>query len=216
MRKQSAAKMPSRSAMPVSVGKALEGLLAELRSVIREARQQALRAVDVIQVRTCWLVGRHIVEFEQGGAGRAAYGRGLLTELSARLTAEFGRGFDASNLRDRRLFAFERNGISQIMQPSLRFADLNRFYVPRPPVNEQEAVARQIERECSKLNAALARTEREIALTQEYRTRLTADVVTGKLDVRAAAAKRPEVAAVSSADSCDNGDLAENLEPEEE
>lgn len=41
---------------------------------------------------------------KQGGAGRAAYGRGLLTELSARLTAEFGRGFDASNLRYLRQF----------------------------------------------------------------------------------------------------------------
>jgi hypothetical protein len=81
-----------------------DGLLANLRSVIQESRQQALRTVDVIQVRTCWLVGRHIVEFEQGGASRAAYGRGLLTEVSARLTAEFGRGFDASNLRYMRLF----------------------------------------------------------------------------------------------------------------
>jgi type I restriction enzyme S subunit len=39
---------------------------------------------------------------------------------------------------------------------------------------------------------AIARTEREIALMQEYRTRLTADLVTGKLDVREAAAKLPE------------------------
>jgi type I restriction enzyme S subunit len=79
------------------------------------------------------------------------------------------------------------------MQPSLRFADLNRFYVPHPPPTEQEAIAAEIERECSKLNTAIARTEREIALMQEYRTRLTADVVTGKLDVRPAAAKLPVV-----------------------
>lgn len=90
-----------------------------------------------------------------------------------------------------RLFAFERYSISQVMQPSLRFADLNRFYVPHPPINEQEAIASEIERECSKLNTAIARTEREIALMQEYRTRLTADLVTGKLDVREAAAKLP-------------------------
>ena len=48
---------------------------------------------------TCWLVGRHIVEFEQGGATRASYGKGLLSGLAEHLTAEFGRGFDASNLR---------------------------------------------------------------------------------------------------------------------
>ncbi len=42
-------------------------------------------------------------------------------------------------------------------------------------------------------NTAIARTEREIALMQEYRTRLTADLVTGKLDVREAAAKLPDL-----------------------
>ncbi|MBE3037339.1 MAG: DUF1016 family protein [Chloroflexi bacterium] len=80
------------------------GLLASLREVIRTARQQATRAVDVVQVRTCWTVGQHIVEFEQGGAARAAYGKGLLADLAENLTAEFGKGFDASNLRYMRLF----------------------------------------------------------------------------------------------------------------
>ena len=80
------------------------GLLASLREVIQTARQQALRAVDVVQVRTCWSVGRHIVEFEQGGASRATYGKRLLADLAESLTAEFGKGFDASNLRYMRLF----------------------------------------------------------------------------------------------------------------
>jgi len=79
-------------------------LLANLRAVILEARQQALRAVDVVQVRTCWIVGRHIIEFEQGGQPRAAYGKSVLAQVSAQLTAEFGKGFDASNLRYMRLF----------------------------------------------------------------------------------------------------------------
>lgn len=80
------------------------GLLANLRDVIQSARVQALRAVDVVQVRTCWSVGQHIVEFEQGGAARAAYGTRLLAELAVSLTAEFGKGFDVSNLRYMRLF----------------------------------------------------------------------------------------------------------------
>jgi predicted nuclease of restriction endonuclease-like (RecB) superfamily len=87
-----------------TVAAPVSALLENLRAVIHESRQQALRAVDVIQVRTCWLVGCHIVEFEQGGEARAAYGKSLLAQLSARLTAEFGRGFDASNLRYMRLF----------------------------------------------------------------------------------------------------------------
>jgi predicted nuclease of restriction endonuclease-like (RecB) superfamily len=82
----------------------LRPLLAELAGLIRQARQQAVRAVDAIQVQTCWEVGRHIVEFEQGGQARAAYGKKLLPALAKGLTAEFGKGFDASNLRYMRLF----------------------------------------------------------------------------------------------------------------
>ncbi len=79
-------------------------LLEALRILIQQGRQQALRAVDMVQVQTCWEVGRHIVEFEQGGEVRAAYGKRLLSRLAEALTGEFGKGFDASNLRYMRLF----------------------------------------------------------------------------------------------------------------
>lgn len=79
-------------------------LLDALRDLITQARQQATRSVDTIQVQTYWQIGRHIVEFEQGGEARAAYGKSLLAELAIALTAEFGKGFDASNLRYMRLF----------------------------------------------------------------------------------------------------------------
>lgn len=79
-------------------------LLDALRGLIRNARTRALRAVDTIQVQTYWQIGRHIVEFEQGGQARADYGKRLLEELAGTLTKEFGKGFDASNLRYMRLF----------------------------------------------------------------------------------------------------------------
>ncbi|MDF0605884.1 PDDEXK nuclease domain-containing protein [Neisseriaceae bacterium TC5R-5] len=79
-------------------------LLGTLRTLIANARSRALRAVDVIQVQTCWQIGRHIVEFEQAGQARAAYGKRLLPLLAEQLSAEFGKGFDASNLRYMRLF----------------------------------------------------------------------------------------------------------------
>ena len=82
----------------------LPALLRSLHGLIQEARQQVLRSVDAVQVRTCWEIGRHIVEFEQGGTGRAEYGKRLLEVLARDLTAEFGKGFDASNLRYMRLF----------------------------------------------------------------------------------------------------------------
>ena len=77
---------------------ALGPLLGRLRELIVQARTQALRAVDAIQVQSCWEIGRHIVKFEQQGQARATYGARLLPQLAERLTQEFGRGFDASNL----------------------------------------------------------------------------------------------------------------------
>ncbi|MBP6676693.1 MAG: DUF1016 family protein [Vitreoscilla sp.] len=79
-------------------------LLEALRGLITQARQKLLRQVDVVQVQTYWHIGRHIVEFEQGGLARAAYGKRLLPELGKALSLEFGKGFDASNLRYMRLF----------------------------------------------------------------------------------------------------------------
>lgn len=81
-----------------------EALLHSLRELIQDARQKVLRAVDAVQVQTCWEIGRHIVEFEQGGSARAEYGTRLLQTLASSLAAEFGRGFDTSNLRYMRLF----------------------------------------------------------------------------------------------------------------
>ena len=64
--------------------------------------------------------------------------------------------------------------------------------LPVPPLDEQQEIMAVMTLETAALTTAIARTEREIALMQEYRTRLTADLVTGKLDVREAAAKLPD------------------------
>jgi predicted nuclease of restriction endonuclease-like (RecB) superfamily len=82
----------------------LPTLISQLRGLIESARGQALRAVDSIQVRACWEIGRHIVEFEQQGADRAMYGARLIPKLAESLTAEFGKGFDERNLRHMRTF----------------------------------------------------------------------------------------------------------------
>ncbi|WP_319521800.1 PDDEXK nuclease domain-containing protein [uncultured Desulfosarcina sp.] len=82
----------------------MKELIQEIRELIRSARQTVIRSVDLIQVLTNFEIGRRIVEHEQGGAKRAAYGKGLLKELSMALTAEFGRGFSRSNLQNMRKF----------------------------------------------------------------------------------------------------------------
>ena len=63
-----------------------------------------------------------------------------------------------------------------------------------PPVNEQVEIVGSIEASSRILNDAIIVAQREIALLREYRTRLIADVVTGKLDVREAAARLPDEA----------------------
>lgn len=61
-----------------------------------------------------------------------------------------------------------------------------------PPFPEQVAIADSIDTACEHIHAAIERILREIGLLREYRTRLIADVVTGKLDVREAAASLPD------------------------
>ena len=75
---------------------------------------------------------------------------------------------------------------------ALTCADLKRFKVALPPMQEQACLVRFVRNETLTLEAIQARTEREIAFLREYRTTLTAEVVTGKLDVREAAKRLPD------------------------
>lgn len=98
-------------------------------------------------------------------------------------------------------FAFEggllERQLSEITKTTsvtnLHLEKIRGLIVPVPPLVEQANILRETRIVVTPVQEAIARTEREIALMQEYRTRLTADVVTGKLDVRAAAAKLPEI-----------------------
>jgi type I restriction enzyme S subunit len=63
--------------------------------------------------------------------------------------------------------------------------------LPIPPTTEQDSLCGALTKDLSRFQIAFGRASREIELLREYRARLVADVVTGKLDVRAAAAKLP-------------------------
>ena len=86
--------------------------------------------------------------------------------------------------------------------------------LPVPPLDEQQEIMSVMAVETAALNTAIIRTEREIALMQEYRTRLTADIVTGKLDVREAAAKLPAPLATPVAEP-EADEAFEEIETEE-
>ncbi|WP_206214718.1 MULTISPECIES: YhcG family protein [unclassified Adlercreutzia] len=76
---------------------------AQIRSILETARQKAYAAVNREMVHAYWRVGESIVE-QLGEVKRAQYGSRFITELSARLTKDFGRGFTPTNLRYMRLF----------------------------------------------------------------------------------------------------------------
>ncbi len=98
-------------------------------------------------------------------------------------------------------------------QPGLSVERIEILELPVPPLKEQAAIVQSIDRETAELNAAISLANKEIAFIQEFRTRMIADVVTGKLDVRSAAAILP--AAIEAGTIDDQGvidDLDEALE----
>ncbi len=79
-------------------------------------------------------------------------------------------------------------------QPNLSMAAMERVVVVLPPLNEQIALLAHLDQMTKTPSKAIDRAQREISFLREYRTRLIADVVTGKLDVREAAAQLPDKA----------------------
>lgn len=75
----------------------------QIRSILESARVQVYSAANSAMVQAYWNIGKSIVE-QQGKSERAEYGTQLLTELSRQLTADFGKGFTSSNLRNMRQF----------------------------------------------------------------------------------------------------------------
>jgi len=79
-------------------------LLERISGAYTQGQSRAAQAVNTVLIETYWQVGRHIVEFEQGGQDRAGYGKALLEQLARDLTLRHGKGFSRSNLNHMRLF----------------------------------------------------------------------------------------------------------------
>lgn len=85
-------------------GQDYDGFLSGLSSLLDQSRRSAARAVNAVLTATYWEVGRRIVEFEQGGTGKAGYGEAVIDRLAADLGRQYGRGFSRSNLFQIRAF----------------------------------------------------------------------------------------------------------------
>ena len=90
--------------VPAEIADAYEAVLADVAALVESARHAAARSVNSFMTGSYWAVGRRIVEFEQEGKDRAAYGTRLIARLAVDLTKRFGRGFGAVNLAQMRKF----------------------------------------------------------------------------------------------------------------
>ncbi|GHS85129.1 hypothetical protein AGMMS49957_00540 [Synergistales bacterium] len=87
--------------LPIASDESSANVYQGIRGTLAEARAKAYNAVNSAMVEAYWDIGRQI---EDAVGGRAEYGKGLLRYLAEQLTAEFGKGFDVSNLRNMRQF----------------------------------------------------------------------------------------------------------------
>lgn len=94
----------SKSGSLEKANKESKDIYERIRKIIEDARGNIMRAVNTEMVTAYWHTGKEIVEEEQRGKSRAGYGEAVLKKLSEKLTADFGKGFDESNLRNMRSF----------------------------------------------------------------------------------------------------------------
>ena len=81
-----------------------QSIFGDVSSIIDAARRSAARSVNAVMTAAYWMIGQHIVEFEQSGEERAEYGTALIKRLAVDLTQRFGRGFSRQNIQQMRLF----------------------------------------------------------------------------------------------------------------
>jgi predicted nuclease of restriction endonuclease-like (RecB) superfamily len=79
-------------------------LFADVRAIIEEARRSVRTGINAVQIDHNWRIGRRIVEEEQNGEARAEYGKSVIANLSAKLTAEYGAGYSERSLWEYRRF----------------------------------------------------------------------------------------------------------------
>lgn len=79
-------------------------VLAQIRQIVQQSRQQLAQSVNEALLQTYWDIGKVIVEQEQHGRSKAEYGKALIRSLSKELSQELGKGFSVSNLFNMRNF----------------------------------------------------------------------------------------------------------------
>ena len=125
----------------------------------------------------------------------------LLLQRVARIrpSEELDGDFALLLLNDKNFYNYLAPIFTGISVPHLSPEQIRAFRFTLPPIFEQTAIVRFLDHAATKIATAITRARREIDLLHEYRTRLIADVVTGKLDVRKAVARLPDETETSQA-----------------
>ncbi|MFN8887005.1 MAG: YhcG family protein, partial [Cyclobacteriaceae bacterium] len=82
----------------IATGNKVQTLYSSIRQIIDDARSKVYRTANFTMVQAYWQIGKLIVEEEQKGKGRAEYGQELIEKLSIRLSLDYGKGFNSTNL----------------------------------------------------------------------------------------------------------------------
>lgn len=91
--------------MELNISENYDQLVHQISEIYIQGQRKAVAAVNSTMVETYWQIGQYIIEFEQGGHIKAAYGKALLPNLSKDLILSFGKGFSLSNIiRMRQLY----------------------------------------------------------------------------------------------------------------
>ena len=81
-----------------------QSIFCDVSRIIDTARGSAARSVNAVMTAAYWMIGRHVVEFEQEGKKRADYGAEIVERLAADLSARYGRGFSLRNVWQMKAF----------------------------------------------------------------------------------------------------------------
>jgi predicted nuclease of restriction endonuclease-like (RecB) superfamily len=98
-------------------------LLEQISQTYSAGQRRAVAAVNAQLTQTYWHIGKHIVEFEQGGSNKAEYGKDLIRSLANDLGERYGKGFSRTNLIYMRLF-YQRFPISQTVSDLLSWSHI--------------------------------------------------------------------------------------------
>ncbi|ELT5415126.1 DUF1016 family protein [Salmonella enterica] len=151
--------------------------------LVDTARTETVRSINAIMTATYWEIGRRIVEFEQGGEARAAYGTRLIERLAVDLSQRYKRSFSTRNLWQIRTFylCFQHIEIPQTLSAESNSILLAKTfplpwsaYVRLLSVKDNDA-RRFYEKETLRNGWSVRQLDRQIATQFYERTLLSSD-----------------------------------------